>query len=220
MLRLGDVTLVLPLELLFLLGNLLRRLLLLILDRLHELFLHLLYVLLLLLLTLEELISHLLLFLIVGLSVHFCKYLLVFRLDLRLVLLGQFGDFRFFSLVELVDNCLLLLLDQNSQLFLLGRSLLKFLFELRDFKLALLELCLRMSKVALQVRYLLRLKCTVTFLIFFKPGQFFLSDPRSFECIIAALRQRHLRFVLLCKRLVKLVTNFGVLLLIVGLALV
>ena len=158
LLRLCHIALILLLQLLLLLGGLNSRLLLLLLDRLHQLLLHLLDILLLELLALKHFIAHLLLVFFIGLSVHICEDLLVLGLDLELILSRQLRNLHSLLLIELIDYGLLLLLDEDAQLFLLCGRLLELLLELDDLCFALLKLCLSLGQVALKIADLLHLE--------------------------------------------------------------
>ena len=158
LLCLGHIALILLLQLLLLLGGLNSRLLLLLLDRLHQLLLHLLDILLLELLALEHFIAHLLLVFFIGFSVHICEDLLVLGLDLELILSRQLRNLHSLLLIEFVDYGLLLLLYEDAQLFLLCGRLLELLLELDDLCFALLQLCLSLGQVALKIADLLHLK--------------------------------------------------------------
>ena len=158
LLCLSHIALILLLQLLLLLGGLSSRLLLLLLDRLHQLLLHLLDILLLELLALKHFIAHLLLVFFIGLSVHICEDLLVLGLDLELILSRQLRNLHSLLLIELIDYGLLLLLDEDAQLFLLCGRLLELLLELDDLCFALLKLCLSLGQVALKIADLLHLE--------------------------------------------------------------
>lgn len=153
------------------------------------------------LLALELLIAHLFLLFFISFSVHISKYLFIFRLNLRLILLGQLGYLNSLLLIALIDNSLFLLLDEDAELLLLRRHLVKLLLELDNLLLALLELGLRLAQISLQIPNLLDLKRAISHLGLLHGSQSVFRDFRPFKCIIAAFGQGDLGLLLLSQSL-------------------
>ena len=113
---------------------------------------------------LKHFTAHLLLVFFIRLSVHISEDLLVLGLYFKFIFTRQLCYLHRLLLVELIDYGLLLLFDEDTQLFLLCCRLLEFLLQMNDLFFALLEFCLGLGQVTLQIANFLNLEGIISLL--------------------------------------------------------